>query len=233
MKRLFTGIVCLLISSFTLQAQVSNRTLKKKFKYEKVSSYDLEKWDFYGNGKGVRDVHKQFCLAEAEGSKGVVLVSPESYGKDVIVRYDAVPLTSSTVLVMMLATSDHDNKDGKLTIPDNYDGALSFWNNNVDGYFFAYHNLAHNYTPFVRRSPKVSKTFMAYAKENVMSPGKCSHVEIGKVGGKLWMKVDGKLLYSVEDKDPYQKGKIVFRTRGTLWFKASTLIKNVEIFSRD
>ncbi|MDC1106879.1 hypothetical protein OAT16_09255 [Prolixibacteraceae bacterium] len=214
--------------------QVGKGELKKQFTHEKVSSYDLEKWDFYGIGRGKRDVHKQFCIAEApEKSKGVVLVSPKSYGKDVVLQYDIVPLTSMTVAVAMLSVSNHGNTNGDLVIPKSYDGNIGLWTKDVDGYFFAFHNLSHNYAPFLRKVPKVANQFLAMAKKNVMQPGVCYRVEVGKVGNEIWMKVDGKLIFKTKDENTYGKGHIVLRTRGTLWFPASILIKNIDIYSRN
>ncbi|QZT37470.1 hypothetical protein K5X82_00925 [Halosquirtibacter xylanolyticus] len=214
-------------------SQVGKGALKKHFTHESVTSFDLENWGFYGIGRGKRDVHKQFCMAESEKSRGVVLISPKSYGEDVVLQYDVVPLTSMTVVVSMLSVSNHGNKDGQLIIPKDYDGAISMWTKEVDGYFFAYHNLAHNYPPFVRKVPKKGNEFLAMAKQNVMQPGRCYRVEVGKVDHKVWMKVDGKLLFNTVDDNAYGKGHIVLRTRGTLWFPASVLIKNIDIYSRD
>src|SRR6056297_389041 len=76
-----------------------------------------EKWSFYG--KGLRQMNfGMFHMQEGPDSKGVMVVSPEPYEANVILRYEMMPLSASSVCVILLSASDADNEQ-TLTVPGN------------------------------------------------------------------------------------------------------------------
>jgi len=86
----------------------------------RIASKDLEKWVFYGKGFVVADSHRdQLILSELPGSKGVMLVSPESYPANIVLSYKVRPLTMESVLVILLSDSDRGEKN-IITFQDGY-----------------------------------------------------------------------------------------------------------------
>ncbi len=232
MKTYLILLVGVLFIAHPAFSQVSSRELENDFKKEVLSPADLKKWDFYGIGEAYTETHKQFCITEAdEGSLGAIIVSPKKYGEDVIVRYKTMTLTHAAVLVAILSASDH-GESTDLTVPEMHDGAMPFWRDDVDCYFFAFRNAPHNFTPFVRKYPKKDNTALGSAKKNVMFPGVYHIIEVGRVEGKLWLKIDDELMFKAEDENPLVEGRIAFRTRGTAGFKAAFLMKDVEIYTK-
>jgi len=193
---------------------------------EPVSSADLgEKWSFYGKGASyVRG--DMFYMREADDSVGAILISPESYEGDVILRYEIMPMSAASVCVALLGATDKG--DAKtLTIPEGYDGNMGLWINSMDNYFFAFHNAAHDRPPFLKRFPANERLVMA--EENVMRAGAFYRIEAGRKGNKLWFKVDGKKVFETEDPNPLTSGHIAFRIRGIDYEPAACLIRNVTI----
>jgi len=112
-KRLFgsLSLVCMVLSP------VSAKEIR-------VEPEALSQWSFYGEGFVAVDAQQRHTvLVEAPGSKGVMLVSPESYDGDLVVSYEIRPLTPESVLVAMLSVSDR-GADATLHFPENYDGAI-------------------------------------------------------------------------------------------------------------
>lgn len=206
--------------------QTNNFGLKKT----SVNSKELLNWTVLGEGK-VELYGSQVAMQESDNSKGIMLVSPEDYSKDVIVRYKVMALTPASVLVALLSVSDVGESD-KLTIPEDYDGSLGLFTYEKENYFFAFKNGPHNVTPFVKKSPNDTAIFGS-ATENTMIAGVYYNVEVGQYQGKLWLTVDGKKLFETEDKEPLNSGHIALRIRGTAGFKAGCLIKDMEILSNE
>ena len=114
---------------------------------EEFSAKQLNDWDFYGVGKKGVDSHGIFLMKETpNSSKGVMVVSPKSYGTDVVLKYDVMALTAPTVCVVILSASDKGKTD-TVTIPQKYDGDVRPWINKYDNYFFSFRNEAHNHHP--------------------------------------------------------------------------------------
>jgi len=204
------------------------------YSQDRESVKQMKTWTQYGDGTHLPEGHGQYLLKEnPHGSKGVGLISPESYSETVIMRYDVMALTPATVLVAILSASDNGDATS-LTIPENYDGAINFWQAGCDNYFFAFHNAAHNFPPFVRRFDKTNGRIMLdMAKKNVMQVGKYYKVEIGRKNNLIWLKIDGKTILKTKDPDPYTGGHLGLRIRGTASEYAACLIKNLEIISSD
>lgn len=231
MKNCIVLVLISLVGSFNVFAQISQQELSE-FHKKNITPTELEKnWDFYGIGRAFSEVHNQFLICEGENSLGAMIVSPGNYGKEVVIRYKAMTLTPASVLVAILSASDH-GVGTELTIPEGHNGSMPFWRDKVDCYFFAFRNAAHNFAPFVRRYPKNENSTLALAKENVMQCGMYHEIEVGRLGEKLWLKIDGSLIFETKDKNPLPAGKIAFRTRGTGGFKAAFLMKDLEIYSK-
>jgi len=188
----------------------------------------LDEWTFYGNGTKLLEGHGQYLLKEnPEESKGIGLISPKSYTTNVVMRYKAMALTPATVLVAILSASDQ-GESTNLTLPDNYDGNIKFWSGGCDNYFFAFHNAAHNYPPFVRRFDK-ERVMLDIAKKNVMHVDKYYAIEVGRKGDTIWLKIDGKTVLKYKDPKPYSGGHLGLRIRGTGGEYAACLIKDFEV----
>ncbi|MEM9252605.1 MAG: hypothetical protein AAGB29_09685 [Planctomycetota bacterium] len=191
-----------------------------------IAATELAKWPFWGVG-AVSTWGPQFAMREADNSKGVMIISPNSYRGDVVLRYRFMALTPATVGVAMLAVSDPGETD-RLTLPDDYDGALGPWFNDKTNYFFAYKNAPHSVTPFVRQNPDAAEP-LAVAEENVMIAGVYYDIEVGRRDGKLWLSVDGETLFEADDDAPLPGGHVALRLRGTAGFPAGCLIKDFSI----
>ncbi len=193
----------------------------------KYSPKDLEKWQSIGIGNA-EVTHGQFLMEEIEGSKGFMLLSPETY-EDVILRYEVMTLNPATVLVAILNASDPGNS-AELTLKSSSDN-FGFWAKEVENYMFAFRVQAHNSTPFLRKHPTKEgiSSELALAKKDLMHSGWRHRVECGKKGRRLWLKIDGETLMDVNDNEPLKAGKIAIRVRGTASELGKCLIRNLEI----
>jgi len=117
-----------------------------------VSLEDVaNKWTFHGEGSRAFQ-NRMFYMEESKGSQGVMVVSPKPVSGDVTVRYDLMPMTAASVCVVILSATD-TGEATTLTLPEGYDGSMGHWINHIDNYFFAFHNMAHDRTPFGIRFP--------------------------------------------------------------------------------
>ncbi len=207
-------------------AMAAYALLSTSARAESVSADDLDTtWNFHGMGlkKAERGM---LYMEEAPGSQGVMIVSPEPYPANIQVTYEVMPMTAASVCVLVLSASD--SGDGtSLTLPADYDGSMGHWIQNIKNYFFAFHNASHNRPPFARRFPE--KTLIGEHPKNVMMSGKFHTIEAGRQNGKLWLKIDGKLVIEGRDPDPLGPGHLAFRIRGLSEAPASCLIRNVVI----
>jgi hypothetical protein len=192
----------------------------------KVSVEDLNStWAFYGIGSR-RTQGEMFYMREDSDSKGVMIVSPEAFDRDVTVRYEIMPMSAASVCVVILSASDAG--DGRsLTLPPDYDGAMGHWIQNVNNYFFAFHNAAHDRTPFAVRFP--AKVDVGQHGENVMRSGEFHTVEAGRHQDRLWLKINDELILEGQDAEPLAGGHLAFRLRGISGEPASCLIRNLTI----
>lgn len=193
---------------------------------EQVPVEDLNsKWSFYGIGS--RQLQgRLFYMREAPDSKGVMIVSPEAVSSNVTVRYEIMPMSAASVCVAILSASDAGDGNS-LTIPADYNGAMGHWIQNIKNYFFAFHNAAHDRTPFAVRFPE--KTDIGQHGENVMRSGEFYTVEAGRCEGRLWLKINDQLLFEGQDAAPLAGGHVAFRLRGISGEAASCLIRNLTI----
>lgn len=183
------------------------------------------KWAFHGEGSRAFQ-NRMFYMEESEGSQGVMIVSPEPYSGDVTVRYEIMPMTAASVCVVILSATD-TGETTTLTMPEGYDGSMGHWINHIDNYFFAFHNMAHDRTPFGIRFP--SKLSIGESETNVLRSGEFSTIEVVKKGGTLSLTINGKLMFEGKDPDPLGGGHVAFRIRGIPQHPASCLIRNLVI----
>ncbi len=188
---------------------------------------ELTKWHFYGIGFGKVE-RGMFYMKEARDSKGVMIVSTEVYGENLTVNYQVMPMSAASVCVVILSASDAG--DGKaLTLPGSYDGAMAHWIQHVKNYFFAFHNAAHNATPFAIRFPE--KKSIGQCEENLIKAGEFHNIEAGRHEERLWLKINGQLIFEGHDENPLGAGHLAFRIRGLSEEPASCLIRQVTIES--
>jgi hypothetical protein len=185
-----------------------------------------EEWSFYGLGS-VAVQNNMFYMEEAPGSQGVMVVSPQAYSGDLTLRYEIMPMNAASVCVAILFASDKGADGASLSIPDAYDGSMGHWIQNVDNYFFAFHNQAHNRTPFAVRFGIGLN--LGEAPANVMRAGEFHTVEIVRRGEFLRLAINGQLLFEGRDPEPLKAGHIALRIRGIPQIPAACLIRNLTI----
>ncbi len=194
-----------------------------------VSLEELAKWCFLGTGTvGVDAAENALLMSETDGSVGVTLVSPKSYGKNVTVSFKVKPSTYESVNVVMLSASDVAS-GGEIKVPADYDGAFGFWTaEQVQNYVVAFHNGAHNRLPFIVKCPGMEP--VAEGEKHVAGE-RWHDVEIGREDSKIWLKIDGALVVEGNDSsaESLPGGAIAFRLRGTATGLASALFKDVVI----
>ena len=199
-----------------------------------VAEGTLDSWQFFGDGF-VTSVDDAQLVSEYPGSKGVMLVSPQGFDCErVSLRFDVLPLTPESVLVVMAASSDAGPKS-TLSLTDDYDGNIQHLLGQVDTYFFAFHNAAHNRTPFVRRHPFVrgESLDLDTAEDNVMSTRWHSVEASYDSDGLLRLLIDDTVVLEARDQDPLGKGHLALRLRGTTSHVASALFRNVTVTGCD
>jgi hypothetical protein len=84
----------------------------------------------------------------------------------------------------------------------------------------------------VRKNPGSGEELIS-AAENVMIAGFYYDIEVGREEEKLWLSIDGRKTFEVNDEDPLPGGHIAIRLRGTAGFKAGCLIKDMEILEKE
>ncbi len=193
------------------------------------SPQDLSRWTLVGIGSVHLDKGENAIrLSEGRGSKGVTLVSPESYGKDLVLRFAAKPLQARGVNVVLLAISDKQT-GGYPALPAESDGAMDFWTSgSVSNYLAAFHTGFHQPNAYIRRNP--GNALIAEARDAAAAEA-WYDVEIGRRDARLWLKIDGVLVCEGEDKGPESlgPGAVGFRLRGPGDGTFSCLIKDVRI----
>ena len=188
---------------------------------------DLLTWTFNGIGQVYNESGRQICLQEGENSQGVGLFTPLSYQGDVVMRYKIMPLNAATVLVNLLCLSDAGDTTA-LTWPKDYDGSMAPILAK-DNYFVAFRNSPHATAPFINKNPNGGQ--LVIAERDNLIPGVYYDVEVGRVGHKLWLTVDGEEVVSVEDPNILPGGHLGIRLRGLVGHPAACVLRDVSILS--
>ena len=196
---------------------------------EKFDNEALSKWQLLGKGSVFTSANGQTCLMESENSQGVMILSPAYYKGDVVVKYKVLALSSASVFVTILSATKTDASE--LNIPEDYDGSMGFWTNDVANYFIAFKNAPHGVTPYIAKNPVFTMASVASEQDRMLA-GVYYDIEVGKLGTKVWLSVDGQKILDWEDRAPAEGGHIAFRLRGTAGLKASALIKDFVVYSK-
>lgn len=227
---LFIYIVLICLMIFPLSAQEIGE--KAGFAVEAFSIKSLLKWESVGKGIVDNGSHDQLIISESDSSKGIMILSPGSYGSSVILSYDVMSLNPATVVIVELSAHNTENFD--LRLPEDYDGNVQYLFKNVKMYMYTFLNAAHNKPgPFIRRYPEPGTEPLVQTDQQFMQSGIYYHVELGKIEDRLFLKIDGRMVLETIDPHPFNGGKIALRIRGTAHEKASCLIRNVKIHSRE
>lgn len=187
-----------------------------------------EDWAFYGQGeaKQFRDL---FYLGEAGQSKGAMIVSPYRLGEDYRLSYDIMPMNAASVLVVYASIAPAGDPEAP-PVPEDFDGDLGELFAVTEGVFFAFHNAAHNRTPFAARIPAGGGVeLLEEFGQPVMRAGRWSSVEIRKSGREVTLVIDGRKVVSDTLAGDAPAGRLSFRVRGTAGEPASCLIRDVTI----
>jgi hypothetical protein len=193
----------------------------------KRSNSDLSAWRIAGIGTvQPAPAEKAFRVTEGKASKGLTLISPRPHGQNTVLRFKVKPERYEGVCVVLLAASD--SRIGDLAIPANHDGAMGFWSEGtVQDYMFAFHTGFHQPNMYIKRNPGM--TDIAQTKDTAAGQ-RWYDIEIGCMGARLWMKVDGKT--AVEGTDPsggLQGGYMGIRLRGPGDGTFSCLFRDVTV----
>lgn len=193
---------------------------------ETVAPETMEsEWAFHGIGSHAAQ-NRMFYMEEGSDSQGVMIVSPEAYEGDVTVRYELMPMNAASVCVAILYASDMGEAE-TLTMPEGYDGSMGHWINEVDNYFFAFHNMAHDRKPFGIRF--ATQNQLGEGTANVMRAGEFHTVEIRRRGDVFSLYINDERVFEGSDPEPLESGHIAFRLRGIPQHAASCLIRNLTI----
>jgi len=224
--------------SYEESPESKNRKRQKAFSQsekpvfeERIGIEKLAKWYLLGMGEiSIDRTENAVRLSEHEGSKGVMLISPDMYAtKNLVVYFKVKPENFETVNVVMHSVSDKDT-GGPLKLPSGYDGTFDLWTQqNIQNYLFSFHNAAHESKPTMEKNP--GRSLLAVTDTHHVKEGQWHDVEVGREGKKLWMKVDEKTILEGNDTDSEDLpgGSICFRIRGIPDIAASALIKDVII----
>lgn len=193
------------------------------------SPEDLSRWTLVGIGTvEVDGAHKAVRLSEGRESKGITLVSPDRFEKNIVLRFAAKSLQSKGVSVILLSISDKET-GGPAPLPARSDGNMGFWTSgNVSNYLAAFHTGYHQPNSYIRRNPEdllISQARDAAASEE------WHDIEFGREGARIWLKVNGETVCEGVDRSPAELGggAVGFRLRGPGDGTYSCLIRDVRI----
>jgi hypothetical protein len=227
-------IICIIGNLLFTPQQISTdkSRISEQFTVTNYSHKDLLKWEKWGTGIIANGSHQQLIMSETEGSKGIMIVSPDIYHGDVILSYDVMTLRAATVVIVELFA--HNTNQYDLTLPADYDGNVKYLFENVAMYMLSFHNAPHNKPgPFIRKYPEPGKEPLVKSNQRFVKPGIYHSIELGKIKHTIYLNIDGINVLETEDNDMLQAGKIVLRIRGTAHEHASCLIRNVKIYHKE
>lgn len=189
----------------------------------------LVDWQFVGKGISTQ-LDGGILLSEYPGSSGVMLISSGTYGCNTHLQFEVLPFNPESVLVAMMAASNAGLEDS-LRFPSSYDGGIAPLLNDTEAYFFAFHNAAHNRTPFVRRHPfdRETSTDLGTYPDNVLTTQWHRIDVMHACDGKLVLAVDDAPIIETTDSTPLRSGQIVLRLRGTKTHAATALFRHISI----
>lgn len=189
----------------------------------------LDDWQFLGKGFTAQ-ADGGVLLSEYPGSAGVMLINPDVRRCGTQLQFDVLPMNPESVLVVMMAASE-PGPGKSLRLPASYDGSIGHLLNDTEAYFFAFHNAAHNRTPFVRKHPfdRATSADLATFPNNVLTTQWHEIEVVHSCDGSLRLAVDSNTIIEANDIELLQGGQIVLRLRGTKTHTAAALFRNVSI----
>lgn len=192
---------------------------------------NLMEWGQYGQGTIQSFRGQAVQMTEGVESGGMNLVSPEAQGKRVIVRYKVMALTPATVNAAFLSAS-RGGENTAIDLPEGFDGSFGPYKKR-DAYFFAFHNAPHQARPFIKPLYHDNEKFdsLDEAEDGVTDTGSWHDVELGRWDGRIWLKIDGRVVAEGTHAQPHGGGHTIFRIRGTGTEHASCLIRDVRILT--
>jgi len=172
-------------------------------------------------------------LTEGAYSKGVVLLSPSTYGQRVVVTFEVKPLVHELICVLFLSASSIAGPE--IDPGEDYDGNFDYWRGTqaqVSSYTFAFHTGFHQPYAFVIRNPGPVELDK---RRDLAVEQRWYQVEFGREGKEVWLNVDGQeLLRGVDPTEgALPGGHIGFRIRGPGNGSAAALYRNVYIRDLD
>ncbi|AWX45834.1 hypothetical protein HME9304_02864 [Flagellimonas maritima] len=185
-------------------------------KKERITPEELATWQTFDKGKTTVE-DDMLIVEETEGSDGYFLISPKEYETDFTLTYKVKALSESTVLITLFSVLQEGNY-GTFSVPPISATPREVWDwrSNMKQYNLTINNRSHGITPFFFKNiPPSSRGFNERLEVNIMEIGQWYDIEIGKKENRLWFKMNGKTFFDVEDTDPYQKGRLIFRISGT------------------
>lgn len=182
----------------------------------------------YGDGQ-VGGSQGQVVLSQTPDSEGVMLISPEVYCGDTILRFDLKTLTPTTIMISNIATL---NSDGTaLAFPEDYDGDSLHMYENFGMYNFVYSVEPHDRPgPFFRRFPNPGSQVHLNASDRQFVTYSTYHaIEIGHIEDRIWLSIDGRTVTEWIDPEPLEGGHVVFRVVGAAHERGAVFLRNVRI----
>lgn len=201
---------------------------------EKQKPVDLLNWRILGVGVAESEESDSAVrLTEGADSKGVVLLSPSTYGQRVVVTFEVKPLVHELICVLFLSASSIAGPE--IDPGEDYDGNFDYWRGSqaqVSSYTFAFHTGFHQPYAFVIRNPGPVELDK---RRDLAVEQRWYQVEFGREGKEVWLNVDGQEL--LRGVDPAEGGlpggHIGFRIRGPGNGSAAALYRNVYIRDLD
>lgn len=200
---------------------------------EKITPKEMASWLTFDKGKTTIE-GDVLIVEEVEGSDGYFLISPKIYPKDFTLTYKVKAMSESTVLINLFSVLQ-DSKSDEFLLPPviSTPSEVWQWRSSMQHYNLTFNNRSHGITPFFfKNSPTKPRGFDEKLKENIVEVGAWYVVEIGKKDNRIWFKLNNKLIFDVEDKNPFEGGRLIFRISGTTGKKvifAKAALKDIMI----
>lgn len=204
------------VTLFALCSMMLSSCAQSNSKQVQISPEELAAWQTFDKGEStIQD--DELIVEETEGSDGYFMISPKLFDKDFILRYKVKALSKSTVLINLFSVTQNEDNE-TFTLPPETSSPREVWNwrTEMKHYNLTFNNQSHGNMPFFfKNNSPYSRGFYQSLPENIMKVGEWNAVEIGKKENRLWFKLNGKVYFDVEDCNPLEGGRLIFRISGT------------------
>lgn len=224
---LFVGIVA--ISVATGCSSESTRTSDSDFRAaareceesnraKSVGPDELAAWDIVGPGETNLIQTEAGRVLEFRGQiespDSIVLLSPTRYVENLILRF-RIRFSVPRSLVVMIFSASTPGTGADLSIPEGPQGWV-FWGHKkrprAQSYLFSIHTAFHQRDALLRRRP--GKGNLDATPDTLTEEDRWYSVEMGKMGGSIWLDRDGESLLEGTDPDPLPGGHLGFLFTG-------------------